>query len=179
MNNIFNEEKVLVTNNEFDYSNSVPTIEYVTYLVQYCDNIYKHFLSLIEEDKKRNEKFKDEYKNYNYKKSFREEFEIYIKLKSYNNITCNDFNSFKTAIEDGNLNNVNGIDIKLNLSYERGKGKDLIKHENSFSIIFNPYNIVFARKSSHNEPEMNQIENNINEILKKFPVVNTIFCTKN
>jgi len=173
-----NEELITIINNEYDYSNILPTIECITYLVQYCENVYKYFMSLVEEDEKRNEQLKYEYKNYNYKKTYSQRIEIYIKEKSYNNITCKDFSSFQSAINDGNLKNVNGLDIKLELDYEKGTMNNFVNYENSFSIIFRPYEITFARKSNHNEIYMNQIENAINEILKQFPIANSIFCTK-
>ena len=78
----------------------------------------------------------------------------------------------------GALLEVNGLDIKLCMDFERGKGNNYDEHENSFTIIFKPYEITFARKSNHNDPSMNKIEEQINEILKKFPVANSIFCNK-
>ena len=66
----------------------------------------------------------------------------------------------------------------MDLDFRRGNGDDLIEHENSFKVIFKPYEITFARKSNHNELKMNQIEYNINNILKQFTVANSIFCTK-
>ena len=70
------------------------------------------------------------------------------------------------------------MEIKLDLYYKRGKNDNLTDYENSFTIVFKPYEIIFARKSNHNEVNMNQIENNINEIMKKFPTANSVFCTK-
>ena len=32
-------------NNEYDYSNIVPKVDSIAYLVQYCDNIYNQFLT--------------------------------------------------------------------------------------------------------------------------------------
>lgn len=177
-NEFIDEEVTTVINNEYDYSNIVPTQEMITYLVQYCDSVFKQFMALVYEDEKRNEQFKQEYKNYNYKKSYGESLEIYIREKSYNNITCKDFASFQSAVNDGNLKNVSDLDIKLQLDYKRGREDSLVDYENSFSILFKPYEITFARKSNHNEANMNQIETTINEILKKFPVANSIFCTK-
>ena len=171
-------ENKMIINNEFDYSNKVPTIEAVSYLVQYMDNIYDSFLKLTEEDEKKNEPFKDEYRNYDYKKSYGTRFEIYIRLKTYNNITCQGYEEYRLAVQDGNVKNILDLEIKLDLDYGRGKGRDLEEHENSFSIIIKPYDFIFARKSSHNEANMNQIENNINEILDRFTTINTIFCTK-
>lgn len=176
MNENFDSQAVI--NNEYDYSNVLPTVEAISYLIQYCDQIYKQLRKLVDEDEEKNKQFKQEYKDYMYKKSYSELFEIYIREKSYNNITCKDYATFVAAVKDGNLNQVAEIDIKLDLDFERGKGNNLEKHENSFAIIFKPYDIKFARKSNHNDPNMNQIENQINDILKKFPIVNTIFCTK-
>lgn len=167
-----------VINNEFDYSNIVPTIEAVSYLVQYCDQMNKQLTKLVENDEEKNKKFKLEYKNYIYKKIYSQGLEVYIREKSYNNITCKDYESFTSAVSDGNLNNVNGLDIRLCLDFERGQENNYDKHENSFSIIFKPYEIIFARKSNHNDPNMDKIEEQINSILKKFPVANSIFCNK-
>lgn len=64
-----NDLKEIIINNEYDYSNSVPTVEFITYIVQYCDQIYNHFLNLIEQDEKKNERLKYEFQNYNYKKA--------------------------------------------------------------------------------------------------------------
>ena len=179
MNNTYqNEEIPSVISNEYDYSNIVPTIECVTYLVQYCENVYKQFVALIDEDENRNKQFKEEYKNYNYKRSFGEHFEVYIREKSYNSIICKDFTSFKSAVSAGHLNNTNGLEIKIDLDYKRGKSDNFIHHENNFTIIFKPYEIKFSRKSTHNEKDMNQVENTIKDILSKFPSINSIFCTK-
>ena len=173
-----NEDEPSVKNNEYDYSTIIATPEAITYLVQYCDSAYKKFVALIDEDEKRNEQFKQEFKNYNYKKTYGERFEVYIRGKNYNTITCKDLASFQSAVNDGNLTNVSSLEIKMNLDFKRGTGNDLTDHENSFTITFKPYEITFTRKSSHNESKMNQIENDIKEILNKFQTVNTIFCTK-
>jgi len=173
-----NEDEPSVINNEYDYSNSLPTIEAVSYLVQYCDNVFKQFTALVDADEKRNEPFKQEYKNYNYKKSYGERLEIYIREKSYNSIVCKDFASFQSAVNDGNLKNVSSLEIKMDMDFRRGSGNDLKDHENSFAIIIKPYEITFARKSNHSELQMNKIETQIKEILNKFQTVNTIFCTK-
>lgn len=173
-----NEDTPNVINNEYDYSNIIATIEGITYLIQYCDNVYKQFLNLMEEDKQKNEPLKYEFQNYTYKKGYYDRLDIYIREKTYNNITCKDFESFKTAVNNGNLKNITSMEIKLDLYYKRGKNDNLTDYENSFTIVFKPYEIIFARKSNHNEVNMNQIENNINEIMKKFPTANSVFCTK-
>lgn len=173
-----NEDETVIINNEYDYSNVVPLIECVSYLVQYCDSVYRQFMVLVEEDAKRNEQLKYDYQNYDYKKSYRDSFQVYIREKSYNNITCKDFASFQSAIKDGNVKNINSLEIKLDLYYGRGKNNSLVEYENSFTVIFKPYEITFARKSNHNEANMNQIEITIKDILNKFPVTNSIFCTK-
>lgn len=178
MINEINEELELNINNEYNYSNSLPVVELITYLVQYCDKIYKNFVNLIEEDEKKNEQFKHEYRNYKYKKNFGERFEIYIREKNYNGISCKDLSSFEKIVNDGKLKNINSLEIRMNLNYDRGKYMNLIKHENHFHISFKPYEIIFTRNSNYNEIEMNKIEDTIKDVLNKFPVVNTIFCTK-
>lgn len=167
-----------VINNEFDYSNVIPTIEAVSYLVEFCDKINKQFTKLVEDDEEKNKQYKYEYRDYMYKKSYAQGLEVYIREKSYNNITCNDYESFVSAVDDGNLNQVDSVDVKLCLDFSRGKSEKYEDHENSFSIIFRPYEITFARKSNHDDPSMNKIEEQINSILKKFPVANSIFCNK-
>lgn len=171
-------ENMVVINNEFDYSNCLPTVECVSYLVKYMYEIYEKFLNLIIEDEEKNKQFKYEYKEWTYKKSYGEKFEVYIREKTYNNITCKDYNSFASAISDGNLKNVTSLTIKLDLDFKRGVGDNLTEYENSFCVDFEPYNTIFARKSNNIDSNINQIENNIKMILEKFPTVNTIFCTK-
>ncbi len=167
-----------VINNEYDYSNIVPAVDAISYLVKYCDQINTQLKKLTDEDEEKNKQFKPEYKEFMYKKSYSEQFEVYIREKSYNNITCKDYDSFISAVKNGNLNHVSSIDIKLCLDFYRGKGEQLEEHENSFIVLFRPYDIKFIRKSNHNDPNMNQIEQQINAILRQFPVANSIFCNK-
>ena len=116
MNDDFTSQAII--NNEFDYSNILPTIEAVSYLVQYCDSMNKQLIKLVEADEEKNKKFKPEYKEYNYKHSYGQQLEIYIREKSYNNITCKDYETFITAIKNGNLNNISSMDIKLCMDFQ-------------------------------------------------------------
>ena len=90
----------------------------------------------------------------------------------------NTFMASEDSYNSGHLINVDSVVITLDLSFKRGKDMATKEHENLFKISFKPYNIVFTRKSNYADPNMDQIENVINEILKKFRVQNTIFCTK-
>lgn len=175
---MYNENEETIINNEYSSSDILPTVESITYLIQYCDSVFKQFINLIEDDKKRNNQFKPEYKNYSYKKSYGEYFEIYIREKNYNTITCKNFETFKEFADAGNLKNISNLEIKLHLDYKRGQGYNLTEYENSFSILFKPYETTFIRKSNHNEPNINQIEENLKNILENFPVANSIFSTK-
>ena len=167
-----------VINNEFDYSNIVPNVEMISYLVQYCDQVYKKLIKLVEEDEEKNKQFKSEYKEWNYKKSYGQQFKVFIRGKNYNNITCKDYSQFMSAVNGGNLNDTNGVDIRLCMDFFRGKGENIVEHENSFTMSFKPYDITFIRKSNYNDPNMNKIEEQINLIFKQFPVANSIFCNK-
>lgn len=173
----FSTKKVI--NHEHDYSNRVPTVEAVTYLVQYCDQLAKQLTNLIEEDEKKNEQFKQEYREYKYKKSYYSQpLEIYIREKTFRNLTCKDYESFLSAVQTGNLKQVLGLDINLRLHFKRGRGNNLESCENTFSILFRPYEITTVRTSNYEDLNMDNIENQINQILEQFPVMNSIFCDK-
>lgn len=173
-----NNEKSII-NNETDYSNKLATIEKITELISICDNIYTQFTDITQKEEEKNKQFKEEYKEYTYKKHWGTKFEISIRNKSYNTITCDNLNTFKTAINDGNLKEVDALTIYLNLDFKRGKGLDLEEHENEFKITFKPYDIKLLRKSNHNDQDINQIENVLKDTISKFPESNTIFCDKN
>ena len=172
------ENKKDIVNNEYDYSNILPTIDNITYLVAFCDNIYNQFLKLIVADEEKNKPFKDEYKEYNFKKAYSNSFAIKIRMHPYNIIECKDIEDFKSAINNGNLKNVAGLNIEMNLDFKRGTGDNLITHQNSFIVSFNPYDIKFKRKSNYSDINMTKIEDNINAIMNQFSVANCIFCDK-
>ena len=175
----FYGETEAVINNEWDYSNSIPTAENIAYLVQYCEQVYNQLIKLIEDDEIRNQKIKYDLKSYNFKKTFGERFEVTVREKNYNTINCKNYNSYLELYKKGQLNNVDSIEIYLELDYDTGSNGSFIRHDNSFVIKFKPYEISFIRKSNYKDANMDQVEDTINEILKKFPVANTIFCTKN
>ena len=99
-------------------------------------------------------------------------------MYNYNYITLNDIVSYKSAVENGSLNNVRKLTIELILDFGRGKKDNMENHENNFEIVFSPYDIKFKRNSNYNDESMDLIENNTKGILDKFPTVNCIFCTK-
>lgn len=173
-----NEEVETVINNEYDYSTIIPSGEAIGYIVQYCENLYTQFTTLVNNDERKNETLKYEYKNYEYGKHFKSEFTVTIKKSGLNNIICKSYSSYLDVLNSGNINNVNGLDIIMDLSYKRGDNTHIIEHRNDFKVIFRPYDIRFIRKSNHNENNMNQIENSINAILKQFPTANSIFYSK-
>lgn len=174
----FYEEVEAAINNERDYSNIIPTAENIAYLVQYCEQVYNQLIKLIEDDEARNEKIKYDLQNYNFKKSYGERFEVAVRGKNFNTVNCKNYNSYLELYKKEQLNNVDAIEIYLELDYKTGSNSSFVAHENSFVIKFKPYEITFIRKSNFRDANMDQIENTINEILKKFPVANTIFCTK-
>ncbi len=173
-NNNVTEE---VINHEFDYSNAVPLVENISYLIKFCDNVFNQFMKMVDDDKKKNEKLKHEYKNYLYGESYNQKLEIGVR-KGYDYISYKNCSSFLNAINNKEIVNLSSLEIKLNLNFERGQSGDTKTHENDFKISFEPYKIMFTRKSNFKDSEIDQIENNINELMKKLPTVNTIFCSK-
>lgn len=173
------EEVETTINNESDYSNIIASVDNIAYIVQYCDNVYTQFQQLVAEDEQKNERLKYEFKNYNYKKSYGDTFEVKIRVKDhFTPISCTNYNSFNDAVSQGQLKNLDSLEIELNLDYKRGNNDSLKDHQNLFKISFKPYDIKLIRKSNHNEQNMNQIEENIKQLLNRFSVANTIFCTK-
>lgn len=170
-------EKVII-NHETDYSNALPTVEIITYLVKFCDNLYKQLVSLFEEDEKKNEQYKEEFKEYKYKKMYSTRFVVRIREKAFNNIECKNYEEFTSAVSNGDLKQVDKLEIILDLDYKRGRGTNLEEHNNSFVISFNPYNITFARKSNKNDSDMDQIEEQIKKVMDQLPIANSIFCDK-
>ena len=174
----FENENITVIDNSFNYSDCLPTIDNITYLIKYCDEVYNQFIKVIQEDEEKNERLKYEFKKYNYKKNFGEKFEIAITEKTYNTIKCKTKESFLKTVEEGKVKNLRSLEIELDLDYSRGEYNNYKDHDNSFTITFKPYEIVFQRKSNYEDNNMDAIENGINEILKKFPIVETIFYSK-
>ena len=150
--------------NVFDYSNAIATKENISHLVKYCDNVYEQYLWLFNEHTQNKNVYQKKHNFY---------LDIRIKDKKFNIIICNSYMSFKKACLDGNLDNIEGMQIKLNLSYKESK-----IYNNLFTIIIKPFDLKFVRQSNFDNVEMNIIEKNINEILKRFDTVDSIFCTK-
>lgn len=150
--------------NVFDYSNAVATKETISHLVKYCDNVYEQYLWLFNEQIQNKSIYSKKHNFY---------LDIRIKDKKFNIIICNSYMSFKKACLDGNLNNIESMEIRLNLSYKESK-----IYNNLFTIMIKPFNLKFVRQSNYDNLEMNIIEKNINEILKRFNTIDSIFCTK-
>ena len=72
-------DKEVQVSNEFDYSNAVADVYFISYLVQYCEVLYNQLLKLISTDEEKNAKLKPEFKNYEYKKTYNTKFEVLIK----------------------------------------------------------------------------------------------------
>ena len=74
------EEKII--NPRYDYSNIIPNKEYVKVLTQYCFAVYNQLLKMFDEDQKKNERLKSEYKNFEYLKHFSTGIEISVKERA-------------------------------------------------------------------------------------------------
>lgn len=174
----FDDYKETIINNEYDFSNIVPTIEGIDYLVNYCYKMYNNLLNLCQSDEDRNKQIKYEFQHYDFKKHYTTNFEVYISDGNYKSTTLNSYDTFKEAVNKGLVNNVKKLKITLDMSYKRGDNNQMVEYNNTFIISFEPYLINLTRKANHNEENMQKIENDLISILKRFPTVNTIFCTK-
>ena len=174
------DDRELAINKEYDYSNIVPELGDVSYLINCCDQYYKNFIKLCDEDEEKNKKLKNDYKNYRYKKIYETDFEISIKQNNdfFATLTCKNYDSFYYTIIEQGLKSIDSLVITLNLSYRRGKEFKSDTHNNLFIISFKPYDIKFKRKSNYTDSLMDNIERAINDILSKFITQDTIFCMK-
>ncbi len=167
-------------NHEHDYSNRVIEIEIILSIVKYCEVLYEQLLKLQVEEEEKNKILKMEFRDYQYKKSFKEKLEIIIreKGKSFGNINCKNYDSFLGNVKSGHLENIESLTIILNMSFRRGKETSLEEYENLFKMDFKPYDIKFVRTSNHSDENMDQIENNFIQLFNQFKIQNSIFCTK-
>lgn len=157
-----NNDIETIINKEYDYSNSIIDEKSIEYLVSYCESVYNQFNNLINEDEKRNEKLKHEFKNYNYKNTYTKNYEIRIREKEHSTTRLKNYETFCEYIKT-KKRNIEQLEIELNLNYKRGTNLSYKEHENIFKISFKPYDIKFTRKSNYNEQIMNQVEENINK----------------
>lgn len=169
------EEVPCSINNMFDYSNSIPTIKDVKHLVKYMFNIYEQYLWMVTEDEK---KYKQEHKYYIYESHHSLIFDVRLREKNYITITCKSYSEFEQCVKDGKLDNIDSMEIRLIIDYKNNYTKDYIMYNNNFTVCLKPFDISFYRKSNYDKLEMNAIESGINEILKRFMSINSIFCTK-
>lgn len=134
---------------------------------------------MCEEDEQKNERFKSEYKNYQYQKTFGTSFNVYVRSgESYTTTDCPDYNSLLTMAQSNQLTNVKSLKISLSLTYKRGNYTNFEEHTNEFNIEFKPYDIKFTRKANHRENNMEQIETAIVNYFNNVERTNTIFCSK-
>lgn len=175
-----NDEKLI--NPRYDYSNIIPNKEYVKVLAQYCFAVYNHLLKMFEEDKKKNERLKSEYKNFEYMKHYSTGIEIIVRERvkegqlTGSSFDFIDYKSFVDYID--RKTRLDSLKIKLDLSFKRGGEFENKEYINVFTISFEPYNIIFSRESNHEDESMDQIEQYIKSVLDRFNTEDTIFYSK-
>lgn len=125
------EEREVEISRKFDYSNSVPEVQTISFLAQYCDSYYKQLMKMCEEDEEKNAKLKSEYKNFQYKKSYNTKYEVAIKEKgnSFSNLSCKTYDSFVGTSEILIGKKVNNLENRRMIRTEYEKYKALIPKE--------------------------------------------------
>ena len=113
----------VVINNEFNYSNAIPVVKNMSYIVDFCDDVFNKFMNLVNEEKIKNERLKYEFRNYLYQEHYGNR-----NKKGYETTSYKNYSSFINAINNNQINNISSLEIKLGLSFYRGK--------NNFSNIF-------------------------------------------
>ena len=113
-----------------------------------------------------------------YKKSYGQKFDMWIRGESFQTFCCKDVDSFISAAKNGSFKKVSDITINLHLNFYRGKGGQEVEHENSFMIVFKPYEIKLIRQSNHEDPNIDKIEKQLDSIMSEMNTANSIFCDK-
>ena len=166
---------LMPVNHEYLYPNILAVREYVENLVRFCDGAYRAFMNKVIEEEKKNEPLKYEHREYKYKKSYGTWMKIYISTNNSVSLEYDDDGAFRTAVNNGKLNNVSSLNIELNLDFGKGKEGSIEDHKNEFRIEFRPYNIKFVRNSNYTDPEMDELEKQIVKLMEDFPATKTIF----
>lgn len=177
-----NESRETIINPEYNYSNIIANKDYIKILVQACDEIYKRLFNLFDENELKNERLKPEYKRYEYKKDFETDFDINVREKGIGEgsigqtLHFDNYQTFSSYIDQ--RKDIEYLIIELNLTFGRNNEEVIVKHLNSFKITFEPYNVIFRRKSNYNDEFVNRAEMYIKSILDRFNTQDTIFYNK-
>ena len=126
-------------------------------------------------EEEKNEPLKYEHREYDYKKSYGMRFKIYIWTNNSGSLEYDSDDALRTAAANGRLNDVSSLKIEMDLDFGRGKEGAIEEHKNEFVISFRPYDIKFVRNSNYNDPEMDDLEKQIVNLMEDFPATKTIF----
>lgn len=168
-----------IISNTIDFSNKVITIDSLLQLVKYLDDVYQDFAEQCRRDEQANERLKYEYRRYTHKPSALSGLRIAIyPANIIQPIGCRNFADFHNLTVSNSINNVRRIIIDMELNYSSGNDSSMVRHDNKFTLNFEPYDITLTRRSSDNDQYINQVANNIASIFYAMETRNTIFCTK-
>ena len=170
-----NEGALDVTEHIHNVTNALVTTDKLLELAKYCYEESNKLSKLIESDEEKNAPLKQEYQEYQYGNSFGNSFRIYIYRSNVNDVKVTSFQEFQNACNNGVVKKVYKLEIDLKLNYYTGNRLEKDYHENQFTIIFKPFDIVIERKSNHVESNMDLVEKNICDYIEGFDKVDTIF----
>lgn len=167
--------EMVPVNHEYLYPNVLVVREYVENLAGFCYKAYRALSKKVTEEEEKNEPLKYEHREYDYKKSYGMRFKIYIWTNNSGSLEYDSDDALRTAAANGRLNDVSSLKIEMDLDFGRGKEGAIEEHKNEFVISFRPYDIKFVRNSNYNDPEMDDLEKQIVNLMEDFPATKTIF----
>jgi hypothetical protein len=175
MNNT-NEMKEQFINNEYDYSDKMIDFESVLKIGKQADNIYKKMLNVYEEEEKKNQLLKYEYKQYKYKNRW-STLQFVIRYKNYTSISCDSYEALIEAHNNSKLKDIAVLEIFIRLNYSKGSifKNTMINVDNEFLIQFKPFDTKLRRRSNYNDVNMNQIEAILKSNMEQLKKVDSIF----
>lgn len=165
-----------IVNHTYSFNNAVPMLDYVMDVCRYLDTCYRELEKMSDEDEKKNEDLKHEYRVYSHKKAFSTRFSIYCYSNVQRSIpTSSSYAELERLRDAGFLKQLSNMTIELNYDFEVGKNNELETHHNEIELKFKPYEITLTRVSDHADAEVDQIEATTKRKMDEFVSYETIF----
>lgn len=149
--------------------------EYVEDIVKNCFALYDSFKKTMDEDEKKNEQLKFEFRNYNYYHSYAD----CCKVHAYGIGISNDYEDYQTfvsALNGGLIQGINELKITLNLSFRTGTHEHFVDHNHEFKITFKPEITTIVYEANFDDATMNGFYDKFVAKLDDFPATVTIFA---
>lgn len=160
-----------------EYTNLLAVREYVDDLVKYCFGMYDSFDKTVKDDEARNEQLKYELRTYQFHHSYSAECSVHVYANSSTDYKT--YDAFASALNNGHIQGINDLTLRLDLSFRRGSYNQLEDHDHKFTIKFSPELCKFSYEANYDDPAMTAVRDKLIGKLENFPATTTIFSRIN